>query len=144
MPATSKKLTGHIGFGLSVRASVCSSKTVYARVLKFHIWIPHEKYLMHIFSCQSYLPFWSYALLNKIRLKSDACQILWTVHARVLKFHIWISRGKIADPYFFSCPSYLPFWSYTPLNKIRIKSCQQDISKSIRGLKLGQLIEDDK
>ena len=39
MPQTSKKLTGHIGFGLSVR----SSKTVHARVLKFHIWIPHGK-----------------------------------------------------------------------------------------------------
>ena len=37
----------HIGFGLSVRpsvhASVRSSKTVHARVLKFHIWIPHGK-----------------------------------------------------------------------------------------------------
>ena len=44
LPA-SKKLTGHIGFGLceraSVRASVRSSRTVHARVLKFHIWIPH-------------------------------------------------------------------------------------------------------
>ena len=28
-----------------------------------------------------------------------------------------ISDGKIADPYFFSCPSYLPFWSYAPLKK---------------------------
>ena len=36
---SSKKLTGHIGFGLCV----CSSRTVYARVLKFHIWIPHGK-----------------------------------------------------------------------------------------------------
>ena len=44
------------------------------------------------------------------------------------------------------CPSYLPFWSYGPLKKIRMKSCQQDISKSIlpRSLKLGQLIEDEK
>ena len=39
MPPTLKKLTGHIGFGLSVR----SSRTVHARVLKFHIWIPHGK-----------------------------------------------------------------------------------------------------
>ena len=23
------------------------------------------------------------------------------MHARVLKFHIWIAHGKIADPYFF-------------------------------------------
>ena len=35
-----------------------------------------------------------------------------TVHARIFKFHIlWIPHGKIADPYFFSCLSYLPFWS---------------------------------
>ena len=32
-------------------------------------------------------------------------------------FKIWIPHGKIADPYFFSCPSYLPFWSYAPLKK---------------------------
>ena len=51
MPPTSNKLTGHTGFGLSeracvracVRVSVCSSRTVHARVLKFHIWIPHGK-----------------------------------------------------------------------------------------------------
>ena len=45
----------------------------------------------------------------------------------------------------FSCLSYLPFWSYDPLKKIRMKSCQQDILNSIgaRGLKLGQLIGDD-
>ena len=48
----------------------------------------------------------------------DASHILWTVHARVLKFHIWIPHGKIADLYFFfSCPSYPPFWSYAPLKK---------------------------
>ena len=42
MPQTSKKLTGHIGFGLPVHASI-RSRTVHARVLKFHIWIPHGK-----------------------------------------------------------------------------------------------------
>ena len=35
MSPTSKKLTGHIGFGLSA--------SVHARVLNFHIWIPHGK-----------------------------------------------------------------------------------------------------
>ena len=40
-----------------------------------------------------------------------------TVHARVLKFHIWIPHGKIIDARFFSCPSYLSFWSYAPLKK---------------------------
>ena len=52
MPPASKKLTGHIGFGLlvrpSVRACIHSSRTVHARVLKFHIWIRLGKYLKHI------------------------------------------------------------------------------------------------
>ena len=95
----------------SVHASVCSSRTMHARVLKFHIW--H----MFFFSCPSYLLFWSYAPLKKIGMKSDACHILRTVHVRVLKFHIWITHGKIADQYFFSCQSCLPFWSYAPLKK---------------------------
>ena len=78
-------------------------------------------------------------------MKSDACHILGTVRARVLKFHIWIPRGKIADPCFFSCQSDLPFWGYAPLKTSEQKSCQPDISKSIlaRGLNLGQLIGDD-
>ena len=40
-----------------------------------------------------------------------------TVHAWVLKFHIRIPHGKIADTHFFSCASCLPFWSYAPLKK---------------------------
>ena len=36
------------------------------------------------------------------------------IQARVLKFHIWIPRQKIAHPYFFSCPNYLPLPSYAP------------------------------
>ena len=31
------------------------------------------------------------------------------LHARVLKFHIWIPHGKIVDArFFFSCRSYAP------------------------------------
>ena len=41
--------------------------------------------------------------------------VTFTVKARVLKFHLWILHKKIADPCFFSFPSYLPFWSYGPL-----------------------------
>ena len=37
------------------------------------------------------------------------------IKARVLKFHIWIPRQKIAYPYFFSCLNYLPLPSYAPL-----------------------------
>ena len=70
--------------------------------------------------------------------------ILWTVHARVLKFHLWILHEKIADPYFF-LSELCPFLELCPFEKIRKKSCQQDILKSIwaRGLKLGQLIGDE-
>ena len=38
MPPTLKKLMWHIGCGLSVHPSVHSSRTLHARVLKFHIW----------------------------------------------------------------------------------------------------------
>ena len=36
------------------------------------------------------------------------------MNARVLKFYIHIPHEKIVDPYFFSCSSYAPFWSYAP------------------------------
>ena len=57
MPPTSKKLTGHIGFGLCMCPSI-RSRTVHARVLKFHIWIPHGKIVdtHFFFSLPSYLP----------------------------------------------------------------------------------------
>ena len=35
----------------------------------------------------------------------------------VLEFDTWIHYEKIAEPYFFSCQSFLTFWSYAPLNK---------------------------
>ena len=102
-----------------MRASVCPSvhqePCMHARVLKFHIWIPHGKIVdTHFFldpavSLSEVMPLWKN--LNEIW----CMHILRTVHARVLKFHIWISHGKIADPYFFSCSSYLPFWSYAAL-----------------------------
>ena len=39
------------------------------------------------------------------------------MHARVLKFHIWIPHEKIADTYFFLRQDYAPFLSYGPLKK---------------------------
>ena len=50
----------------------------------------------------------------------DACYILWTVHARVLKFHLWFPHGKIADTHFFLVLSHLLEWC--PFEKIRMKS----------------------
>ena len=85
-----------------VRLSIRSSRTVRARVLKFHIWIPHGKIAdTPFFFLSEFSPFLEICTFEKIRMKSDACHILRTVHARVLKFHIWIPHGKIADPYFF-------------------------------------------
>ena len=60
-------------------------------------------------------------VLPSITLFYASCNF-GTVHAKVWKFYIWIPHGKIADPYFFSCLSYGPFWSYAPL-KMRWKSC---------------------
>ena len=126
----------------SVLASVRLSRTVHARVLKFHLLIPHGKIAdTHFFSCPSYLLFWSYAPLKNIWMKSDTCHILWTMRARVWQFHIWISHGKIADLYFFFLVQVISLSGVMPL----VKSCQQDILKSIwaRGLKFGQQTGDD-
>ena len=79
---------------------------MHARVLKFHIWIPHEKIADPFFFCCFFFlselsPFLELCPFEKIRMKSDACHILRTVHARILKFHVWVPHEKIADPYFF-------------------------------------------
>ena len=79
------------GILVSGCASVHSSRTVHARVLKFHIWIPHGKIAdTHYFSCLELSPFLELCSFEKIRMKSDACHILRTVHVRVLQFHVWI------------------------------------------------------
>ena len=56
------------------------------------------------------------SVLASVRHIFDACHILWTVHASILKFQ-------------FSCPSYLLFWTYALLKKVRMKSCEQDYLK---------------
>ena len=60
-----EKVGEHIGFGLCVRSSVrpsVRSKKNQARVLKFHIWIPHQKIAYpYFFSRLNYLPLPSYA-----------------------------------------------------------------------------------
>ena len=123
MPPTSKKLTGHIGFGLSIHPSV-GSRTVHARVLKFQIWIPHGKIFdAHFFFLSELSPFLELCPFEIIRTKSDVCHILWTVHARGLKFHIWISHGKIDDPYFFlvrvlSLSGVMPLWKKSAWNLV--------------------------
>ena len=54
--------------------------------------------------------------------------------ARVLKFHIWIPRQKIAHPNFFSCLNYLPLPSYAPFKG---KECNFVSRISQKLLKLG-------
>ena len=108
-----------------VRPSVRSSRIVHARVLKFHIWIPHGKIFdtRFFFFLSELSPFLELCPFEKIRTKSDACHILWTVHARVLKFHKWVPHGKIADPYFLlvrviSVSGVMPLWKKSAWNLV--------------------------
>ena len=70
------------------------------------------------------------------------------IHVRdmVLKLHVWIPHGKIADAYFWFSLNYLPLSNYGPLVNKGMKFCKYRISKSIiaRNLKLVMLIGDDK
>ena len=56
----------------------------------------------------------------------------------VLKLHVWIPHGKIADAYFWFSLNYLPLLNYGPLTNKGMKFCKCRISKSIiaRNLKL--------
>ena len=56
----------------------------------------------------------------------------------VLKLHVWIPHGKIADMYFWFSLNYLPLLNYGPLTNKGMKFCKCCISKSIiaRNLKL--------
>ena len=63
----------------------------------------------------------------------------------VLKFHVWIPHGKIADAYFWFSLNYLPSLNYGLLTNKGMKFCKCLISKNIiaRNLKLVMLIGDD-
>ena len=62
------------------------------------------------------------------------------IHVRdiVLKLHVWIPHGKIADAYFWFSLNYLPLSNYGHLTNKGMKFCKCRISKSIiaRNLKL--------
>ena len=62
------------------------------------------------------------------------------IHVRdiILKLHVWIPHGKIADAYFWFSLNYLPLSNYGPLTNKGMKFCKCRISKSIiaRNLKL--------
>ena len=67
------------------------------------------------------------------------------MHARVLKFHICIPHEKIAETYFLSYQDSAFFSEFWPFEKIWLKSCQQNISKTIeaRALKFEKKIGRD-
>ena len=62
------------------------------------------------------------------------------IHVRdiVLKLHVWILHGKIADMYFWFSLNYLPLLIYGPLTNKGMKLCKCRIWKTIiaRNLKL--------
>ena len=61
------------------------------------------------------------------------------MNVKVLKFHIQISHEKIVDPYFFSCPSYAPVWSYAPF-KTKFEKLVCKISKKVLKLEPSYLV----
>ena len=65
--------------------------------------------------------------------------------ARVLKFHIWIPRQRIAYLYFLFLSELSPLAELCPFEGLKVQICNHDILKTItaRSFKLGQLIEDD-
>ena len=89
-----------------------------------------KKQLTHVFSALS--PFLELCPFDKIRMKSDALHILWTVHAVVLTFQIWIPHGKIANTYFFLSELF-PFLELCPFDKIRMKSDACHIFEEVDG-----------
>ena len=107
-----EKVAGAYWFRV-VRPCIHSSKTLHARVLKFHIWIPHGKIVMHIFffSCPSYLPIWSYAPLKK-----SEWNLMHAIAYEPCMLGFWNFIYECLMG-FFSCLSYLPFWNYTTLKK---------------------------
>ena len=115
------------------------------------IWIPHHGkiadtrfflffvlfcflYFFFFFSCPKYLPFCSYAPLKKSEwnlmhaISYEPCMLgFWNFIYRFLMEKIW--------PVLFSFLFKLsPFMEFCPFEKIRVKSWQQDISKSIQEL----------
>ena len=141
MPPTSKKLTEHIGFGLCVSPSMCPSvqePCIYGFLME--IYLTHVFFLVRVISLSGVKPLWKN--LNEIwcmpYLMNRAC--------KGFEISYMDSSWKNSWLVFFFLFELSPFLEICPSEKISMKSCQQDISKSVwaRGLKLGQLIGDDK
>ena len=100
MPPTSKKLEGHIASGASIHPSIhlsCFSmhsitRILHVTVLKFLIWIPQEKQLIHIFFfffSTGLCPFPELWPFEKIWMQSCQQNISKTIEAKTLKLDEW-------------------------------------------------------
>ena len=98
---------------------------------------------VYIFMPPTLKKWWTYWFwLVRMRVCLCVC-----IHVRdiVLKLHVWIPHGKIADTYFWFSLNYLPLLNYGPLTNKGMTFCKCRISKSIiaKNLKLVMLIGDD-
>ena len=97
MLPTSKKLEAHIASWALVRPFVTlfdaqyNFRNVHATVLKFLIWIPHEKKLLtRILSRQEYAPFLSYGPLKK----KYGCNLVSKISQKLLKLDEYTSSDE--------------------------------------------------
>ena len=66
-------------------------KTMNATVLKFHIWIPHEKIAdTYFFSWQDYAPFLSYGPLKKY-----GCNLVSKISQKLFKLEPWNLMNRL-------------------------------------------------
>ena len=67
------------------------SITVHARVLIFHIWIPHEKIADTYFFSYQNSELWPF---EKIWMESCQQTVSKTIEARALKFEEWVGSDE--------------------------------------------------
>ena len=82
---------------------------------------------------------WGTYWFRLVRVSVCVCVCVFMGHRDiVLKLHVWIFHGKIADAFFWFCLNYLPLLNYGSLTNKEMKFCKCRISKSIiaRNLKL--------
>ena len=125
--------------------------TVHVRVFKFRIRIPHGKIAdtrLFFFFLSELSPFLELCPFEKKNQNGIWC-MPHLMNRACYDFEIscmdsaWKNNWPV---FFFFLSDVSPFLELCPFEKIRMKSCQQDISKIVwaRGLKLGQLIGDGK
>ena len=118
------RLLQRFSVGLAAEYSSCFISVLKFAVLKF--FTRTEQLLVYVDGA-----YWFWLVHDSARAcvtLFDVCYILSCQGFEIS--YIWIPHGTIADPFFFF-PSYLPFWSMPLWKEIRMKSCQQDISKSV-------------